>query len=34
MGEFLHGNPESPEDEQRYDHELLELAVNGALLNN
>ena len=29
MGEFLHGNPESSEDEQRYDQEPLELAVNG-----
>lgn len=29
MGEFLRGNPESSEDEQRYDQEPLELAVNG-----
>lgn len=29
MSEFLHSNPESSEDEQRYDQELLELAVNG-----
>ena len=29
MGEFLHGNPESSEDEQRYGQEPLELAVNG-----
>ena len=29
MGEFLHDNPESSEDEQRYDQEPLELAVNG-----
>jgi len=29
MGEFLRGNPESSEDEQRYDQESLELAVNG-----
>ena len=28
MGEFLRGNPESSEDEQRYDQEPLELAVN------
>ena len=28
MGEFLRGNPESSEDEQRCDQEPLELAVN------